>query len=248
MAIAPDFTHEASFWKKGASFVFGVDEAGRGCLAGPVTAAVAAWPAEYPLSALPAGLRDSKQVSEENREAIFAQLMDSAAATGLRFGVGFASAAEIDRFNILRATHLAVARAVAAAWKLSAPKLPQVAFIADGNRPLFSPSRHFWAQPEFRAEFAELSLACGGDAWTELPVVKGDTKVASVATASILAKVSRDRAMRALSEKHPGYNFSGHKGYGTPDHVRLLRELGPCPEHRRSFAPVREAFEAPTFF
>ena len=138
--MRPDFTHEASFWQKGASFVLGLDEAGRGCLAGPVAAAVAAWPQNHSLSNIPDALRDSKQMTEKNREAIFSTLTSQLEF----FGIGMASALEVDRYNIWRATHLAFARAFMQflerlggeqVWQKLSPTA--FAYIADGNRPLF---------------------------------------------------------------------------------------------------------------
>ena len=174
----------------------GVDEAGRGPLAGPVCAAAVI----LPEGLLIPGLNDSKKLSEKKREALF----DVVCAEALDFGVGWASAGEIDEINILNATYRAMNRAME---KL---KLRPDMTIIDGNR-------------------------SAGIAFPNVTLVGGDGLSANVAAASILAKVSRDRYMRALAEKYPGYGFEKHKGYGTPAHYAAIRELGPCPEHRVTF-------------
>ncbi|MGX8698648.1 MAG: ribonuclease HII [bacterium] len=180
----------------GAGIYCGVDEAGRGPLAGPVCAAAVILPQDCPLP----GLNDSKKLSEKKREALYALIVEKA----LSYGIAFASPEEIDEVNILNATYLAMNRAIE---KLSAPV--SLALI-DGNR----------------AEGIHVS---------HLTVVGGDGKCASIAAASILAKVTRDRWMLELDKEYPQYAFAQHKGYGTRLHYERLREYGPSPVHRRSF-------------
>jgi len=181
--------------------VCGVDEAGRGPLAGPVVAAAVILD---PARAID-GLRDSKKLSQARREALAMAIRDGS----LGWAIGQASVDEIDQLNILQASLLAMRRAVEAL-----PVVPTLARV-DGNQ-----------APR---------LACG----VEL-IVGGDATEACISAASILAKVERDRLMRALHSLHPEYGFDRHKGYGTALHLESLKRHGPCSEHRRSFAPVRE--------
>ena len=209
---APDaLAYERRLWSATPGLVLaGVDEAGRGPLAGPVAAGAVTMAPEL-AEALHAGdfagLTDSKQLSEADRERFFDALV---ATPGVRVAVGWAAVAEIDSLNILRATHLAMARALAA---LGDPA-PGFALV-DGL-----PVR---------------GLPCPHEA-----VVKGDAKCFLISAASVAAKVSRDRRMVALDAAYPGYGFATHKGYGTAEHLDALRRLGPCPEHRRSFRPVAD--------
>ena len=192
--MGPDFQHETSIGGR----VAGIDEAGRGPLAGPVTAAaVILDPAQ-----IPKGLNDSKKLTPARREALFDLITAKA-----EFGIGWASVAEIDRINIRQATFLAMARAVAAL-----PGTPDHALV-DGN-----------ALPD---------LPCPATA-----LVKGDARALSIAAASILAKVARDRAMVALAQQHPGYGWDHNSGYPTKAHLAALESLGVSPAHRRSFKPV----------
>ena len=186
----------------GSGLVAGVDEAGRGPLAGPVVAAAVILDDLHPIK----GLRDSKQLTALRRERLFDLIM----ARALCVAIAEASHEEIDRLNILQATMLAMQRAVARL------RLPPALVLVDGNRvpPLAMQAR---------------------------AIVQGDAKVAAISAASILAKVHRDRWCAELHQRYPAYGFGGHKGYPTAAHLKALRELGPCPEHRRSFAPVREA-------
>ncbi len=183
--------------------VCGVDEAGRGPLAGPVVAAAVILPARLPRG-LSSGIDDSKKLARERRESLYAHIFGCCAV-----GVGEASVAEIDRLNILHATMLAMQRAVAA--------LPQPPghVIVDGNR-----------APEF---------ACAATA-----VVEGDARCLSVAAASIVAKVTRDRFMIARAAEYPGYGWEKNMGYGTAEHLAGLKRLGPTPLHRVHFAPVAQ--------
>ena len=205
MTTRPDFSLEAALGGR----VAGVDEAGRGPLAGPVLAAALVFLTPPP-DGLAALLQDSKKLKEAARDAAFAALRNAQALGLVEIGVGAASATEIGRVNILRATHLAMRRAVA---KLPTP--PEHALV-DGNQPppLTCPVR------------------C---------VVGGDGLSFSIAGASIIAKVLRDRAMRRLDPRWPAYGFARHAGYPTAAHREALARLGPSPHHRRGFGPVDQA-------
>lgn len=204
LAGRPDFSAERKMAGLYGLPIAGIDEAGRGPWAGPVVAAAVVFDLDRP--ALD-GLNDSKQVAETAREALY----DRITAEALAFGIGMASPAEIDDMNIRQATHLAMARALAALE--SGSSVIPAAIIVDGDDApaLARPTR---------------------------PIVRGDARSLSIAAASILAKVTRDRLMVALDREHPGYGFARHKGYGTAQHGQALAALGPCPIHRRSFAPV----------
>jgi ribonuclease HII len=180
--------------------IAGVDEAGRGPLAGPVCAAAVILDPDRPI----AGLGDSKKILPGRRESLELEIKDRA----LAWALAFASAQEIDSLNILQASLLAMRRALAALT------LRPVRVLVDGNR--------------------LCDFGCEAQA-----IVGGDGLVPAIGAASILAKVARDRLMCALDLQYPGYGFAGHKGYPTLAHREALRRLGPCPEHRRSFAPVR---------
>ena len=187
--------------------VCGVDEAGRGPWAGPVSAgAVILNPDD-----LPAGIDDSKALTHARREALEIEIK----ARALAWGVGFASVEEIDQLTILPATGLAMRRAV------EALAIPPAAALVDGNY--------------------RFNLPCPIQT-----VVKGDSLSLSIAAASILAKTARDRLMVELDETYPGYGFAGHKGYNAPVHAAALQALGPCPAHRRSWAPIRALLDSPT--
>lgn len=193
--------------------VMGIDEAGRGPLAGPVFAAAVSAPLDRAAELLAndwKAVNDSKKLSEKRRDA----LADVIKATpGCAYAIASASALEIDQLNILRATHLAMRRAaLALAEKASGP----YAILVDG---LAVPTLPFPSQN----------------------VVKGDAKSLFIAAASILAKTSRDAYCREMEAKYPGYGFAAHKGYPTAAHMEALNRLGPCPEHRQSFGPVAEA-------
>ena len=197
------------------AFLVGVDEAGRGPLAGPVTAC-AAW---VPLPALPLIsplVNDSKKLTAPRRERALRLMLDS----GVRFGFGFAGPREIDRVNILEATFNAMGAAVRRLFFYTGAAPSAALVLVDGP---------------YRIKRLE---GCAQE-----PVVDGDAKSLCIAAASIYAKVIRDRWLGVLDLRYPGYGFAGHKGYGTAAHLEALRRLGPCPEHRLSFAPVREAAE-----
>lgn len=181
--------------------ICGTDEAGRGPLAGPVAAGACILPEGY----VPEGLDDSKKLTEKKREALYAQITENA----LAWGIGLASAAEIDEINILNASLLAMRRAIAAMG--ATPDL----VLVDG------------------------SINRGFDIRSEA-VIGGDAKSPSIAVASILAKVTRDRIMAELDGKYPEYGFAKHKGYPTPAHKLAVYEFGPCPEHRKSFLSFLE--------
>lgn len=200
--------------RRGPAFLIGVDEAGRGPLAGPVTAAAAYIPPEARHSLKE--VDDSKKLTEAKRVLLLSHMR----ALGVRFGFGYASAAEIDGLNILRATFTAMRRAVGrlAADIGSGPASALV--LVDG------PHR-----------IKELSFA-------QEAVVRGDQRSLSIAAASIFAKVVRDRWMEELDRRHPGYGLAAHKGYGTKAHLAALEALGPSPVHRLSFAPVKAAVKA----
>lgn len=187
-------------------FIAGVDEVGRGPLAGDVVAAVVILDQSHGIT----GLADSKQLTHERREELFEEIKLRATA----YAVARASVAEIDSINILQASLLAMERAVAAL-----PHKPDFIYV-DGNR-------------------------CPRWSYTSQAVVQGDSIIASIAAASIMAKVTRDREMQALDKTYPGYGLARHKGYPTPFHLQALQELGPCPIHRRTFRPVAELLENP---
>jgi ribonuclease HII len=193
----PDYALEAAC----EGPVCGVDEAGRGPLAGPVVAAAVI----LDPFRVPRGIDDSKRLSRGRREALLAALRQTAL-----IGIGAASVSEVDRLNVLEAAMLAMARAIA-----RLPEPPAMALV-DGNRtpPLACPAR---------------------------AVVKGDARCLSIAAASIVAKVTRDRAMAALARAYPEYGWERNAGYGTPQHLAALSAHGLTPHHRISFAPVRAA-------
>ncbi|MBN1379428.1 MAG: ribonuclease HII [Gammaproteobacteria bacterium] len=187
--------------------IAGVDEAGRGPLAGPVVAAAVILDPQQQII----GLKDSKKLSAAKRAA----LSDEIRSKALAWAIALADAKEIDQINILQATMLAMQRAVN--QLKSAPQR----VLVDGNRcPIL----------DYPVE----------------AIIKGDATVAAISAASILAKVQRDHIMLQLHEQYPQYDFEQHKGYPTKRHCELLMQFGPCPEHRRSYAPVRLALQAST--
>ena len=190
------WTLENEIYAEGFSLICGVDEAGRGPLAGPVCAAAVILPRGLEID----GLDDSKKLSEKKREKLFDDIVNAAVS----YGIAFAGVEEIEEHNILGATFMAMNRAIG---QLS-PK-PELALI-DGNR----------------NKGICIESRC---------VVKGDSKCADIAAASILAKVTRDRYMLEMAVKYPQYRFEQHKGYGTKLHYEMLREYGPSPIHRRDF-------------
>ena len=189
-------TKEKSFYNDSVQILCGVDEAGRGPLAGPVCAAAVILPKETVIE----GLNDSKKLSEKKRE----QLYDVICETAVSYAISFVTVAEIEELNILHATQLAMIRAIN-----ELDPVPDLALI-DGNQ-------------------------AGDIKFPHETVIKGDASCVSIAAASILAKVTRDRFMVEMAEQYPNYHFEKHKGYGTKDHYNALREFGPCPIHRPSF-------------
>jgi ribonuclease HII len=191
---------ERSFYARGLSQIVGVDEAGRGPLAGPVVAACVHLPNNFDCS----GIDDSKKLTAAQREVAYARIGMHA----LAWTVGIVSCTDIDRLNILQATHLAMHRAVE-----SLSFTPEVVLIDGRAVPPMADCEH-------------------------LAIVGGDGLSISIAAASIVAKVTRDRLMVGFAELYPAYGFDKHKGYGCQSHLDALRSHGPCPIHRRSFAPV----------
>lgn len=198
----PSFAREIKLHRTGLRFVAGIDEVGRGPLAGPVAAAAVVLAAD----AIPEGLDDSKVLDAADREALFVEITSSA----IGIGIGFASAAEIDRVNIRQATFLAMQRACRAL-----PFAPDYILVDGRDIPAGFP--------------------CDADA-----IIGGDALCASIAAASIVAKVMRDRLMARLAACHPGYGFESHMGYATSAHREAIRRLGPCPYHRRTFGLLKE--------
>ena len=187
---------EQGYYDRGIRLVCGVDEAGRGPLAGPVCAAAVILPENVEIP----GLNDSKKLSDKRRRELFPVIKEKAIA----YAIAFADHNEIDEINILQATYLAMERAIN-----QLPVKPEAALI-DGNR-----AKDFGIPVE--------------------TVVHGDSRSASIAAASILAKVTRDDHMLLMAEEYPGYSFEIHKGYGTKAHYEALEKLGACPIHRMSF-------------
>lgn len=201
--MACSFEHEISLRDSGVFPVAGIDEAGRGPLAGPVVCAAAI----LPLEVKPIGLDDSKKLSPRRRGSLYLEITQNPA---IRWAVVYISSEEIDRLNILRATHAGMRRA----WEKLDPRPPHV--LIDGL-----------PVPDFPCP--------------QTALVGGDGISLSIAAASVIAKVERDRAMMEYDRLYPEYDFAKHKGYPTAAHFAKLREHGPCPIHRRSFAPVAQA-------
>ncbi len=195
----PDFAYETAAYARGLRVVAGVDEVGRGPLAGPVTAAAVVLHRDR----IPKGLNDSKRLTQAQREALHDEIMAVAEVC-----VAHASVEEIDALNILRASHLAMERAL----RGLARQVDHA--LIDGN-------------------MVPKGLFCGAEA-----IVKGDGLCVSIAAASIVAKVTRDRIMVDLAQQHPGYGWEGNAGYPTKQHIEALLNLGVTPHHRRSFKPV----------
>ncbi|WP_029415722.1 ribonuclease HII [Brevundimonas bacteroides] len=198
--MIPTLTLETLLSQKVGGPVCGVDEAGRGPWAGPVSAAAVILSPDR----LPYGINDSKALNAKRRDALEGEIK----ANAMAWGVGFASVEEIDALNILHATGLAMCRAI------EAMAIQPVAALVDGNY--------------------RFKLPCDVET-----VVGGDGLSLSIAAASILAKTARDRLMIEMDAVYPGYGFAGHKGYNAPVHQEALRTLGPCPIHRRGWAPIR---------
>ncbi|NNE06393.1 MAG: ribonuclease HII [Xanthomonadales bacterium] len=195
-------------FNEGYHLVAGVDEAGRGPLAGPVVIAAVILPARHELQ----GLDDSKRLKASQRESLFPRICEQA----ISHSIVTMEVAEIERLNILRATLTGMSKAVRALDP--APELT----LVDGNR-----------APELDCKVKT--------------IIEGDHWVAAISAASILAKVTRDKIMLRWHEAYPQYGFDHNKGYPTPQHLQVLREIGPCPIHRKTFAPVREALSPGLF-
>ncbi len=217
--------------------VVGLDEVGRGCLAGPVYAAAAIVRPGCAESLNALGVTDSKLLSESKRERLFPTLFEMA-----WIGLGSATAQEIDRINILQATFLAMRRALDD-LRRNVDGLPLGSedsllgsapghLLIDGNQRL----------PLMSSSFEEQTLRAPVDwsRWLQTPVIKGDLRALPIAVASIAAKVTRDRLMVDLSKTYPGYGFEKHKGYAAPIHRKAIEEIGPIEIHRKSFGGVRE--------
>ncbi len=203
----PTLVEEMALFEQGYSFIAGLDEAGRGCLAGPVVAAAVILPFADDTAQRFTGVNDSKQLTSQARECLYDLIMQHAVSVG----VGIGSAELIDERNILQATKYAMRSALT---QLS--PAPQ-ALLLDALR------------------LSDVTLP-------QRDIIKGDARSLSIAAASIIAKVTRDRLMLKLHEEYPAYGFDQHKGYGTTAHLAALRKHGATPHHRRSFAPVRELF------
>ncbi len=202
-----------SFENQYRGFVAGIDEAGRGPWAGPVIAGAVVFLNKNCHPVLLSELNDSKKLSKKKREKLYNLLLDEAQNGHLLYGIGSADASEIDRLNILQATFLAMRRALEAL-----PQKPDFALI-DGNR----------APADFPAQVQT--------------IIGGDGKSLSVAAASILAKVYRDRLMTKLALQYPYYGFEKNAGYGTKAHIEGLLKYGVCPEHRKTYRPVAEVLQ-----
>ena len=201
----PNLSFEEKLWKAGIMHIAGVDEAGRGALAGPVAAAAVILPPKASIQETLVGLHDSKQLSPVKWTAWAVNIRTQA----LAWGFGFASHLEIDLWGIIPATRLAARRAIEKLDFAPQHLLLDYLFLPDCDIPQSS-------------------------------LVKGDARSLSIAAASVLAKTARDALLVGLESKYPGYRFSENKGYGTPQHLAALHQLGPSPVHRRSFAPLKD--------
>jgi ribonuclease HII len=205
----PNLNEEQSLFSQGYKIIGGIDEAGRGPLAGPVVAACVGWASDFDAGKLEYTelkfLRDSKKLDEKKREQLFKIIQEEA----LEVGVGICDHKTIDRANIFQATFLAMKKA------LSALK----------NRPDFI--------------LIDGKFIIPNTSYQQKAIIKGDSKIFSIMSASIIAKVTRDRLMKQFHEQYPEYCFDRHKGYGTRLHFEMLKKYGPCQIHRRSFGPVK---------
>ncbi|MGJ8545776.1 MAG: ribonuclease HII [Sulfitobacter sp.] len=197
--MEPDFTFESAAMARGFSRIAGVDEVGRGPLAGPVTAAAVVLNPD----AIPEGLRDSKKLTKRARERLNLIILETAEVS-----IAHASVEEIDDINILRASHLAMRRAI------EGLAIPPDHVLIDGN-------------------MIPQGLVVSSEA-----IVKGDSRSVSISAASIVAKICRDCVMLSLAQQHPGYGWETNAGYGSKNHMSALLDLGVTPHHRRSFKPI----------
>lgn len=206
----PDWTEENQY----SGIIAGVDEAGRGPWAGPVVAGAVVFYTRQVNPYLLSSLNDSKKLSAKKREELYALIETEAQNGTLSYGIGEATAEEIDKFNILQATFMAMCRAVE-----NLGCVPDIALL-DGNR-------------------APKKFVC-----PVKTIIKGDALSLSISAASVMAKVYRDRLMASLAQKYPGYGFEKNAGYGTKAHIEGLRKLGVTPEHRKSYRPIAELLAA----
>jgi len=210
---SPTLEEEMALYAQGHSYIAGLDEAGRGCLAGPVVAAAVILPLTEDISSQLVGVNDSKQLTALTRERLYEVIYQHALAVS----VGFGSVELIDERNILQATKQAMRNA------LTQLSISPQALLLD-------------------------ALLLKDIALPQRSLIKGDSRSLSIAAASIIAKVTRDRFMRQLHEEYPAYGFAQHKGYGTAMHLAALQVHGITPHHRKSFAPVREQVEQLSLF
>lgn len=244
----PNFNEEKKLWKQGFNFVAGLDEAGRGPLAGPVVAGAVAIinpndqipkrfghplrrEASWKLGLGIFEVKDSKKMSGKQREEVYKKLIE---CENIAWGIGIVSEKVIDKINILEATKLAMQKAV----KNLEKKSVNLAYININDRSKSCGLDFVLIDGNFKLDFNEAAFAKGYGVPKQKSIVKGDQKVFSVASASIIAKVTRDRLMRKYHKKYPQYGFDKHKGYGTKAHFANLEKFGPCKIHRRSFWPV----------
>jgi len=200
----PNFEEEKILWKKGFKYVVGLDEAGRGPLAGPVVAAAVIFSAQGGPASGWKKINDSKKLSEKQRDYLYKILTKHKC---IKWGVGIVSEKVIDKINILEASKLAMKKAV--------KNLRSDFLLLDGNFKIKSDT-------------------------PQKSIIKGDQKVMSIAAASIIAKVTRDKIMEKYHKKYPQYGFDKHKGYGTELHIKMIEKFGPCAIHRKSFQPVKK--------
>lgn len=203
LPVTPHLFFETRLWQQGLSRVAGIDEAGRGALAGPVAASVVILPPREDLASLLFGVRDSKQMSVDERFEWSLKIK----LIAMDWGVGFATNEEIDQMGIVPATHLAIQRAL---------------------EKLNSPPDHLLV------DYLNLTHI----SFPQTALVKGDCRSLSIAAASVMAKTSRDALMCDHDRRYPGYGFAEHKGYATAKHLDRIQQLGACPLHRLSFAPL----------
>jgi ribonuclease HII len=202
----PHLDHEKALWVNGAIWVAGIDEAGRGALAGPVVAAAVILPNNPNIDSKLEGVRDSKQMTPKQR-MIWKNIIIRNAVT---YGIGFSSAKEIDDLGIVPATKKAASRAIDSLAIFPDSLLLDYLFL-----------------PQYQI--------------TQIALTKGDESSLSIASASVLAKTTRDTILIDYDKQFPGYGFSQHKGYGTKNHIKQLQQLGPCSVHRFSYAPVKHS-------
>lgn len=211
--IYPNLTEEKKLWKRGYKWIAGIDEAGRGALAGPVFVGVVIinqnlnFPSNF--RHLLKTVKDSKKLSIKKREEVYKLLIKE---ENINWAVSKVSEKVIDKINIKKATEIAIKKALG---KIKKEKLKIDYLILDGN--------------------IKLNLQI-----PQKSIIKADEKVFSCAAASIIAKVSRDRFMKRIHKKYPSYNFANHKGYGTEFHLKMLKKYGPCQIHRQSFKPIKD--------